>query len=227
VTRNQRPVTRNQRPVTSGQKPAVSSQRLNIGFTLLEIMLAVLILGIVVTTVLASFNAVFSTTEALESGSDVYEMAKNCLKRMTTDLESVYVVQPPIYKTPEFNAPPNDYRIVGSLEDIGGTGFARLRFTSRSHLLFEKSYRNGIAEIIYYVMAKEDGNLVLKRSDNLYPYPDFEETGSDPTLCEHVKSLAFKYYDDEGSEHDDWDSEVDDYIFETLVKLPIYRQKIE
>jgi len=231
-----------------GQKPVTSNQRLNLGFTLVEIMLAIVMLGLVVTTVLASFNAVFSTTEALESGSDIHEMAKNCLKRITTDLESVYVVQPPIYKPPEFDEPPDDYRIVGSSEDSSGTGFAQLRFCSRAHLRFETSNRNGLAEIIYYIMAKEDGNLVLKRSDNLYPYPDFEEKGSDPTLCEHVKSLAFKYYDDEGSESDEWDSESDEfgfatptaiaiqleiedsvgiYNFETLVKLPVYRPKKE
>jgi general secretion pathway protein J len=237
-----------QKIMACSQKPVTRNQSVNSGFTLMEIMLAILMLGLVVTTVLASFNAVFSTTEALESGSDIHEMAKNCLKRMTTDLESAYVVQPPIYKPPEFDESPDDYRMVGSLEDIGGTGFAKIRFCSRAHLRFETSDRTGIAEIIYYVMVKEDGSPVLKRSDNLYPYPDFEEKGSDPTLCEHVKSLAFKYFDHEGSEYDEWDSESDEfgfatpnaiaiqleiedsvrvYNFETLVKLPVYRQKIE
>jgi general secretion pathway protein J len=214
----------------------------------MEIMLAILILGVVVTTVLASFNAVFSTTEALESSSDLYEMAKNCLKRMTADLESVFVTQRPLYKPPEFDSPSDDYRIVGTAEDIGGTDFAKLRFVSRAHLGLENTDKDGMAEIVYYVQAKEDGQPVLKRSDKLYPYPDFEERGSDPTLCEHVKSLAFKYYDDEGSEYDAWDSESDEFgyatpaaiaiqleiedkvgshAFGTLVRLPVYREKIQ
>jgi general secretion pathway protein J len=211
-------------------------------------MLAILILALVVTTVLASFNAVFSTTEALESSSDIYEMAKNCLQRMSADLESIYVAQPPIYKKPEFDEDPSDFRIVGFSKDISGTGFAQLRFTSRAHMPFENSNRRGIAEIVYYLKSKEDGSLVLKRSDNLYPYPDFEERGADPTLSEHVKSLAFTFFDDEGSENDAWDSEADDfeyatpsaiaieleiedktgtYTFATLVRLPVYREKIE
>lgn len=228
-------------PATSGQKPTF-------GFTLMEIMLAIVILGLVVTTILASFNTVFSTTDALQNNSQIYEMAKNCLKQMTRDLESVYVAQPPIYKRPEFDDPPNDYRIVGSSEETGGTGFAKLRFTSRMHLPFENTTRGGIAEITYYVHTREDGSLVLKRSDNLYPYPEFEEKGSDPTLCEWVKALAFKYYDAEGSEYEAWDSESDEFkyatpsaiaiqleiadssgsqYFGTLVKLPVRRSAIE
>ncbi len=229
-------------------KPATGSQKPTFGFTLMELMLAIVILGLVVTTVLASFNAVFSTTDALESNSQIYEMAKNCLKRMTLDLESAYVALPPLYKPPEFDDPPNDYRIVGSSEDSGGTGFAQLRFTSRAHLPLFDSTKGGVAEIVYYLVARENGSLVLKRSDNLYPYPEFEEKGSDPTLCERVKSLAFKYYDAEGSEYEAWDSESSEYeyatpasiaiqleivddggsqYFGTLVKLPVQRPKIE
>ena len=232
---------KNQIPATRIQKPTS-------GFTLMELMLAIMILGLVVTTVLASFNTVFSTTDALKSNSQIYEMAKNCLKQMSHDLESVYIAQPPIYKPPEFDDPPNDYRIVGVSEDTGGTGFAQIRFTSRAHIPLENTTRGGVAEIIYYLHAKEDGSLVLRRSDNIYPYPEFEEKGSDPVLCERVKSVAFKYYDAEGSESDAWDSESDEYeyatptaieiqleiedgsgsqFFGTLVKLPVQRLKIE
>ena len=71
---------------------------------------------------------------------------------------------------------------------------------------------------------------------------------SDPVLCENVKSLVFKYYDQEGSEYDVWDSDSADVDystpraikitleigddssflhFETMVKLPVFREKIE
>ncbi len=92
----------------------------------MEILLAFLILGIVVTTVLASFNAVFSTTDTLNNSSRYYDMAKNCLNRMTLDLEALYVRQPPLYKKPEFDDPPDPYRIAGSTTDFGGTSFAQL-----------------------------------------------------------------------------------------------------
>ena len=218
------------------------------GFTLMEILLAFLILGIVVTTVLASFNAVFSTTDTLNTSSLYYDMAKNCLNRMTLDLEAVYVRQPPLFKKPEFDDPPDPYRLAGSTIDVGGTSFAAIRFTSGAHVPLENSKRKGIAEIVYYVQAQNDGQMVLRRSDNLYPYPEFEERASDPVLCNNLKSLAFKYIDADGEELDEWDSDSDEYDyatpaairialeigdetisynFETTVRLATRREKIE
>ena len=188
---------------------------------MIEILIAFLILGVVLTTVLASFNAVFSTTEALDSGSRYFEMAKNCLNRMTLDLKALYVRQPPLYKKPEFNDPPDLYRIVGVTAESGGTGFAGLRFASNAHIQLEKSRRDGIAEIVYYVQARDDGSMVLKRADNLYPYPEFEEKAGDPVLCNNLKLLEFTYYDSDGAEYDEWDSDSDEYAYATPAAIRI------
>jgi general secretion pathway protein J len=241
--------TNNRQAAARCQSPAASGQRPDTGFTLMEILVAIAILAIVVTTVLASFNSVFSTTEVLDENANLYEMAKNCLKRMALDLESIHVTQRPIYKPPELDQPPDPYRFVATVADTGGTGFAQyLRFTSRAHVGFEKKIRQGIAEVIYYVKAGDDGHMTLKRADNLYPYPEFEEKGSDPALCKYVKSLSFKFYDKDGIEFDVWDSDSDEFgyatpkaiaiklelankkvshTFETMVSLPISREKTE
>jgi len=218
------------------------------GFTLMEILLAFLILGIVVTTVLASFNAVFSTTDTLKNSSRYYDMAKNCLNRMTIDLGALYITQPPLYKPPDFDDPPDPYRIVGSYNETGGTSFAKIRFASNAHIPFNKSVKGGVAEIVYYVQSQDDGQQVLRRGDHLYPYPPFEENSGDPALSEHVKSLAFKYYNSEGSESEEWDSDSNEYgyatpaaigiqleigdesvsyNFETTVRFAVVREEIE
>jgi general secretion pathway protein J len=215
---------------------------------LLEILRAFLILGIVVTTILASFNAVFSTTDTLKNSSRYYDMAKNCLNRMTLDLGALYIIQPPLYKQPNFDDLPDPYRIVGSSNEIGGTSFANVRFASNAHIPLNKSIKRGVAEIVYYVQGKDDDQPVLRRADHLYPYPPFEENSGDPVLSEHVKSLAFKYYDSEGSEFEEWNSDSDEYgyatpaaigiqleigdesvsyNFETTVRLAVNREKIE
>ena len=90
----------NPQPPAKCQSPASSTLHPTAGFTLMEILLAFLILAIVVTTILGSFNAVFSTTETLESSGNYYDMAKNCLNRMSLDLAALYVIQPPFYKKP-------------------------------------------------------------------------------------------------------------------------------
>jgi len=236
------------KPTTSIQYPVSSIRRSATGFTLMEILLAFLILAIVVSTILGSFNAVFSTTDTLENSGKYYAMAKNCLNRMSLDLNALYVTQPPYYKKPEFDDPPDTYRIVGSNVDVGGIGFANLRFTSSAHIPLDNTSRGGIAEIVYYVQSKADGQLVLKRADHLFPYPPFEEKGGDPVLCQHVKSLAFKYFDTEGQESEEWNSDTDDYdhatptaigiqleignesnsyTFETTVGLAVHREKLE
>ncbi len=238
--------TRNSQLATRNSHPAPRTPQLASGFTLMEILLAFLILAIVVSTILGSFNAVFSTTDTLENSGNYYEVAKNCLNRMSLDLSALYVTQPPFYKKPEFDDPPDPYRLVGSNAD--GIGLANLRFTSSAHIPFDDSNRGGIAEIVYYVQTKTDGQQVLKRADHLFPYPPFEEKGSDPVLCQHVKSLAFKYYNIEGEESEAWDSDTDDYdhatptavgiqleignesdsyTFETTVRLAVHRKKLE
>ena len=244
----QHPVSSIQYPVPSIKRPASGIRHPTGGFTLVEILLAFLILGIVVTTILGSFNLVFSTTDTLKNSSKYYGMAKNCLNRRILDLNALYVSQPPFYKKPEFEDPPDAYRFVGTNTEIDGTGFAALRFTSRAHVSLDGSKRGGIAEIVYYVQARSDGQLVLRRADHLYPYPPFEEHGSDPVLCLYVKSLTFKFYDAEGEESEAWDSDAADYdhatpaaigvqlevgqdsesyLFETIVSLPVQRDKMD
>jgi general secretion pathway protein J len=245
---SQNPGSRIQDPESKIQNPKSKIVKPVSGFTLMEILLAFLILAIVVSTILGSFNAVFSTTDTLENSGKYYDMAKNCLNRMTLDLNALYVAQPPFYKKPEMDAPPDPYRIVGSAGNIGGTGFAKLRFTSSAHLPMDRNNRGGIVEIIYYIREKTDGQLELKRSDHLYPYPPFEESSSDPVLCRYVKSLAFKFYDTEGEEFEAWSSDEKDYdhatptaigilleignesgsyTFETTVRLAVHRDKME
>ena len=215
----------------------------------MEILISIAILALVVTTALASFNAVFSTTDALDDSSKIYEMAHTCMKRLVLDLTSMHISQRPLYKPPEFDQPPDPYRLVAAAEETGGTGFAQnLRFTSRAHLPFEKSFRDGIVEIVYYVQANKDGHLELKRADNPYPFPEFEKKGSDPILCKYVKSLSFKFFDKDEIEFDTWDSDSDEFgyatptaiaiklelahkaethTFETMVSLPLVRQRAE
>ncbi len=190
------------------------------GFTLLEILLAILIFSIVVTTIFGSFNAVFSSAGALHKGTGLYEMGKNCLARMTADLRALHVIRSPLYTKPGFDSPPGPYRVFGdSSYSVDGT-FSRMRFASFAHLPFGENREEGIAEIIYYVAINRDGDAVLRRADNLFPYERFkdnrlEERGSDPILCEGVKSLTFTYYDEEGTEYEFWNSESEEFDYAT------------
>jgi general secretion pathway protein J len=221
------------------------------GFTLIEIMLAILIFAIVVTTILTSFNMVFSSTPAIEESIFAYEMAANCLLRITEDLKSIYITPFEAYTPPDMEDDPDPYRIAGG-PSAEGNGLLRLRFTSLSHLPLGKDLSSGIAEIVYYLQEDEQGQLLLRRSDTLYPYQPFEAGLNHPVLCEHVRSLIFTYYDREGESSETWDSDheafnyatpagigialtldsikendADGLLFETRVALPVIRKERE
>ena len=221
----------------------------SVGFTLLEILIAIFIFAVVITTLFASHRTVFSNTDVINKEQAYHEMAKGCLNRMVIDLQSIHVALPPAYKIPDFDDPPDPYRIVADTSYIQGLVFPRLRFTSLSHLPFSKNQHNGIAEIVYYVQTAEDNKFVLKRSDSLYPpVQTFEEKASDPVLCEGLKSLEYKFYDHKGTEYEMWDSELEEFeyatprsisikleldtgsdalLFETRVALPVTREQKE
>lgn len=218
------------------------------GFTLVEVLVAILIFGIIVTTVFASHRSVFISAPIIESSIDLYEMSGTCLGRIAIDLRSIYIAQPPAYKKPEFDASPDPYRVMASGNADGADSTPRLRFASLGHLPFEQSSREGIAEIVYYHRPAGDGVFQLRRSDRLYPYPPFEADDRHPILCEGIKKFEIKYFDNEGNDYDYWDSESDafDYatpvsvnllieiaqngttsVFETRVTLPVVREGLE
>ena len=217
------------------------------GFTMLEILVAIIIFALVITTLFTSFNTVFSSADALEKNIIFSEMANDCLNRITLDLTSIHLTLPPRYARPGFDDPADKFHLKGENIDIGSKTFAGLRFASLAHIPFNRSARQGIAIIIYYVAEDQDGRFILKRSDELYPYPDFEEKEDDPILCEYLKSFELVYFDDEDNATDYWDSESDEFkyatpvsigiklelgdesfsrIFETRVALPVIREKI-
>ncbi|MBW1699093.1 MAG: prepilin-type N-terminal cleavage/methylation domain-containing protein [Deltaproteobacteria bacterium] len=228
-------------------KMAIYKLKNPLGFTLLEILVAIFIFSIVVTIVFGSYNSIFSNAEAISKSTVAYEMGKNCLYRMGLDFHNIYVTHLPEYRPPDIDDPPDPYRVVGDTSEAGDRIFGRIRFTSLSHLPLNKDSHDGIAEIVYYVQTTKDQDHVLRRRDNLYPYPAFKENGEDPVLCRNVLSLRFKYYDAEGEEFDTWDSEDSRYhystprvigiqltfgdaesplYFETKVLLPVFREKI-
>lgn len=186
------------------------------GFTLLEILVAMMILTIVLGMIFSSFDGVFSDAGHIRTGSEIHEMAQACLERISLDLQAIHVKQTPRYKQPEMDSDPDIYRIQGSNDAMGGSEYAKLRFTSLDHLPLGGDARLGIAEIVYYVHDAPDGSYELRRADHLYPYPEeFEPNDADPVMCDQVRSFKLLFYDREGREYQAWDSEDDDFDYST------------
>ena len=149
-------------------------------------------------------------------------MGRDCLNRIILDLQSIYIAQAPKYAPPEFGDSPEPYHLLGDGVDIGGSRFSRLRFTSLAHLPFGKDNRDEIAEIVYYVHVNTDGDRVLRRSDNLYPFPEFEESGIDPILCNRIQSMKFIYFDQDDNAYESWNSEDEEWGYATPAAVGVH-----
>ncbi len=192
------------------------------GFTLLEILVAMSIFAIVTALIFGSFEGVFSNAEHVTQSSAIYEMADTCLGRITTDLTAIHVMQTPRYKKPDIDSEPDIFRVVAKNETMGGNTFTHIRFTSQAHLPTSGQFSEGIAEIVYYAQEEGGEGYVLRRADHLYPYPeDFKPAETDPILCEKVLSFKLLFFDKEGREQEEWDSEDDDYEYSTPAAVKV------
>lgn len=198
-----------------------NSRRGNTGFTLLEILTAIFILSIVVSLVFGTFDGVFSSANHVNERSDLFEMGNACLNRLTTDLKAIHVMPYPRYKPPDIDDEPELYRVEAEPLLIGDNTVAKLRFASLAHLPLNQDGRDGIAEIVYYVQEDREGGLSLHRADHLYPYPEFEPNPNDPVICEQLLGFELQFFNQNGEDSTEWNSESDDMEYSTPTAIAV------
>jgi general secretion pathway protein J len=166
------------------------------GFTLIEILVAVLILGIVLSTVYASYTGTFRIFRETQTDAELYGMARTALERMGLDLEAA---------APWKGA----FTFLAKSHQLGKREFTSLTFRSAAHVpLGEKEAQAGIAVIGYDIEeGTEKEGYVLLRSDSLRRDPAKEEslTGGFP-VCDRIETLTYLFYDAEGKEYETWDT---------------------
>ena len=222
------------------------------GFTLVEILVAIVVFGIVISTIFASYTGTFKIIDETERQADIYEMSRIALGRICEDLESAYINSGG--EGPEIGDEIRErMRFVGEEREIEGAGSDSLRFLSSAHIAFgEEDVDCGIAEIVYYVAEGQEGDgLALYRSDT----PEFKESPQEGSggliLCSGLYSIDFRFYDIKGEVYESWDSRSDEskdklparvtvellflnstnpdspYRFMSGVSLPLAREKYE
>jgi general secretion pathway protein J len=185
------------------------------GFTLVEILIAMFIFSIIVTTVFGSYRAVFGKAGIIEQSMTVGATAQTCLDRIALDLAAIHLTPDAAYTPPGTDSDPDPFRIVGETA-VGSAGdFPRIRFTSREHIAIGPEPRGGVAEIVYYMVAADDEQYALMRSDRIDFDEPFEENPADPILCDAVSDFDVVYYDRDGDTQDQWDSDSDDVDYAT------------
>lgn len=166
------------------------------GFTLIEILLAIFILGIVLSTVYASYTGTFRIIRETEYDAEIYGMARSALDRMARDLQSAA----PWRRAFAFKTKPYSFH---------DREFVRLTFRAASHVAFsEQEVPGGITVVEYRIDEDpEKEGYTLSRRDNLYRDPEKDEAAPGGyLLCDRVEALTYRFIDDAGKEYDSWDS---------------------
>ena len=166
------------------------------GFTLVEILIAILILGVVLSTVYAAYSSTMKMVHDIEYEDQVYKMARTAMDRMIKDLSCLQLASGAF-----------DFR--AEKETLNNREFYSLSFWSASHLAFGENEGEGSpAAISYYVQADEGGDsFSLWRSDfpGAKPSPGTNISGGF-VICQNIDSWSLRFYDSTGNELDSWDS---------------------
>ncbi len=200
----------------------------NNGFTLIEVMVAIMIFGILATTLFSTYGALFANTARLERGVDNYGAAKSCFSRMSRDLKSICVAMPPAYSPSDalIDEDKDMFRFEAKTGPSHSIDSQTIRFASLAHINFghaaqsngsgsQSAVMNKIARIVYYLDEMEDGTFVLKRSDTPMPGEPFKRKKTDPRLCENIRSIKFEFTDHDSGSRESWDSESSEFEYAT------------
>ncbi len=169
------------------------------GFTLIEILIAILILGVVLSTVYAAYTGTFRLLRISEDNRDIYGMGRMTMHRMIQDFNNM---------TPYGGK----FEFYAKQIKFGNQTFPRLLFTSTVNLdLGGQKSPVGISTIEYVVEEdKEREGIVLMRVETIHRGQEtveqegFKKVGF--PLCGRLHALNYKFYDLTGREHETWDS---------------------
>jgi len=164
------------------------------GYTLIETLVAVLILGTVLTAIYASYTGTFRIIGEIQRDAEVYGMARSTLDRMVRDLQSSALWR-------------GAFTFRAKSYTLGNREFTRIVFRSSAHIAFgDKETPEGVSVIEYSVEEGKEGYFLLRR-DSLYRDPDRESPPADGfLLCNRVEALTYAFYDETGKEYESWDS---------------------
>ena len=166
------------------------------GFTLIEILLAIFILGLVMSTVYAAYSGNMKIVQEIEYENSIYNMARTTLDRLIRDLTSIA----PLGGAFEMRA---DKEVLENQE------FGSLFFWSAAHLAFNEDEIDGSGALIGYYVEEDagGGSFSLRRSDLTSNKASKENTMQDGyVICRNIESLHFRFYDSKGREYDSWNS---------------------
>lgn len=167
------------------------------GFTLIELLFAIFIFAIVISSVYGAYRATFHIIQGSETHLNESHRARAALERITDDLSAIVT------------GPAGFLR--GVEEDVSGMRGDSLSFLSSTHIaLREDDTLSGDTMIQYSSEIDEKNELInLMRSDTIRRpgAGAADEDAAKFLLCSGLKEVRFTYFNQEGEETAEWDTE--------------------
>lgn len=169
------------------------SRRRARGMTMIEALVALAIVSMMLVSVWSSFGTTVSTMESTEKIQDRYNMLRNAMDRMATEMSMAYL---------SFNRPRDETRPYTFFEGRHEGESDSVSFSSFAHLRVRKDANEADQSILQYVVENDPEDPDRK---HLYRRETKRLTGDLPehvyrfapayVLCEDVESIQFRYWD--------------------------------
>ena len=171
------------------------------GFTLLEILVALAILGVVVSAVYASFFSVSASAERLASAEETLQTGRALLEMLSRELRGLTYWQDPTTQ--------EGFGLEGHPGAEADRRLDSIRLLTRNYIPSDADPAAGaMAEIGYFFdVDAASGTARLIRSEDPAVDLDFETGGRLLPLTDRIETFRVTYYDpkDQGW-RDDWDA---------------------
>jgi general secretion pathway protein J len=167
------------------------------GFTLIEILIAIAILGVIMTIVYGSFIQTRKVMGAAEASVEGYREIRAAFRLMTSDISMAFL-SPQQKETTLF---------VGTDESAGGTPADNLDFTAYSHHRRDPEAKESDQTEIGYFLRKgleEESALMRREKKRIDASP--LSGGKVYEVSSNILGLDLRYRDSEGAWSDSWDS---------------------
>ena len=171
----------------------------NRGFTLVEILIAVLILGVVLTTVYASYTGTFRIIDETRKDAGMYAMARAAMENPAADMEALRPWK-------------GRFLFFVERQTVGEKDFSRLVIRAVSRVTLDDGVAPGGVALVEYSVREND------KGDGFVLYRGEAPGGEDPkeaifrrfAVCNGVNGFDLVLFDEKGDEHATWDSDAGD-----------------
>jgi type II secretion system protein J len=188
------------------------------GLTLLEVLVATAILAVVLAAVYGAYTSHLETIQAVRQSTQVNQIARIILDRMSKDFESAMI-------NPPFPSTELQLGFISEDNNIDGKPADRIDFISLSHLRAGGvGPQTDLCEIGYFLEDDPDREgLNLYRRDDPTLDDDVTEGGITLELAKNVIGLNFFFEDMEGESVEEWNTLEEDSkkTLPTLVTIEI------